>query len=167
MTPLLKSHKVFVFLSPPLILSLVMLAGCQKQPAPSGMPALHPVTVTVKQDGQPLAGATVALFSDQNTWAVGGTTSSNGQTELRTMGAYAGAPAGTYKVCIAKETVEGGGSSDDPSQPASPEKHFDLVDQKFKSPETTLLEMTVSAGQETNQDFDIGKAIKKAFGPKN
>jgi len=88
---------------------LVFLSGCGPK-LPDGMPKLYPVTITVTQAEQPLAGATVSLRSVDTaatgTWTIGGLTDANGTIELYTNG-FRGAPAGTFKVVLLKQENEG------------------------------------------------------------
>ena len=43
------------------LLTLLCFAGCTSQKLPDGMPKLYPVTMTVTQEGKPLADASVML----------------------------------------------------------------------------------------------------------
>lgn len=137
------------------VLFSVLAVGCRKVQTPADLPELHPVTITVRQDGQPLAAASVALYAEGSKWTVGGSTDADGVARIRTLAKYTGAPAGTYKVCVVKELVE------DPPSPSGLSTFYDLVDQKFKSPKTTPLEITVSKGEGKPHAFDVGGAIKK------
>lgn len=148
-----------------LLTALVFLGlsvGCGKVDVPAGLPVLHPVVITVLQDGQPLAEASVAMYAEGSKWTVGGSTDAKGRALIRTLGKYPGAPEGTYKVCIIKELIDRGGPpSNNPSALAKPTIFYDLVDQQFKLPKTTPLEVTVVAGKNQPASFDVGKAIKK------
>ena len=76
---------------------------------PDGVPKLYPVSVSVTQEGKPLAGATVMLrYADPSagTWAVTGRTEADGVAKLYTNG-YPGAPAGTFKVVLDKREHDG------------------------------------------------------------
>ena len=79
-------------------------SGCGGEQLPPGMPKLYPATLTVMQDGKPLAGARVTMMNTdpEVNWPTGGTTDNNGVIRLMTMGRYNGAPAGTYRVYVSK-----------------------------------------------------------------
>ena len=90
-----------------IILSLValLLTGCGGEPRPAGMPKLYPVSITVLQEGTPLAGATVTLVSETPElarWGPMGVTDANGVAIMRTNGRYEGAPLGTFKIVVSK-----------------------------------------------------------------
>lgn len=141
-----------------------LAVGCRKVEGPADLPVLHPVVITVLQDGQPLVEASVALFAEGSKWAVGGSTDAKGRALIRTLGKYPGAPEGTYKVCIHKELIDRGGlPSNDPSAAAEPTIFYDLVDQQFKLSKTTPLEVTVVVGKNQPAAFDVGKPIRKAL----
>ncbi|MDR0871219.1 MAG: DUF4198 domain-containing protein [Planctomycetaceae bacterium] len=90
------------------LLLCLISTGCG-QKMPDGMPKLRPVSVTVMQEGKPLADAAVSLrYPDAaaGNWAIGGQTDANGIAQLFTNG-YAGAPLGKFKVVLFKEIEEG------------------------------------------------------------
>jgi len=82
----------------------LLLSGCGGQKLPPGIPKLYPATITVIQDGNPLAGAEVVVISTDPSmnWSSGGVTDKNGVVKLRTMGQYDGVPLGKYKVGVRK-----------------------------------------------------------------
>ncbi|MFG0262836.1 MAG: carboxypeptidase regulatory-like domain-containing protein, partial [Novipirellula sp. JB048] len=74
------------------------------------MPELYPATVTITQEGDGLADATVTLYPEDpalRRWAVGGVTDENGTATLRTHVKFPGAPAGRFKVMVNKTVTEG------------------------------------------------------------
>jgi hypothetical protein len=82
-----------------------LVSGCGGGEAlPPGTPKLYPATITVMQDGKPLAGAQVICLNvdPSNGWTPGGLTDANGIVTLRTLGRYKGAPQGTYDVSVSK-----------------------------------------------------------------
>ncbi|MDR1480071.1 MAG: carboxypeptidase-like regulatory domain-containing protein [Planctomycetaceae bacterium] len=158
---------------------LLGFASCNKMPKPDGMPDLHSVKITIMQEGTPLEDAAVTLLnndSSQSKWVVGGRTDASGVCTLKTQGKYNGAPAGKYKIIVSKtEKIE----SETAKQPvpqdskaaeayyakiSSEEKFYDYVDLKYKSPNTSGLEIEITAGK-NEQTFDVGKSIKKEFVP--
>lgn len=81
------------------------LVGCN-----SDLPKTVPVTGTVTLDGQPLAGATVNLISDERSIAAGGVTDDAGNFTLKTTAGdqmVEGAVVGTHKVAVTKTTSSG------------------------------------------------------------
>jgi hypothetical protein len=146
---------------------------------PDGMPPLHPTKITIKQEGSPLAGATVSLVNAADPhyrWVVGGRTDANGLCQINTHGQYPGAPEGKYKVIVYKTiTLE----SETRQQPipsdtqaarayydkiATEEKSYDIVDIKYKKADTTDLEIEIKRGSNI-QEFDVGRAVKQEFIP--
>ncbi|MDR1959235.1 MAG: carboxypeptidase-like regulatory domain-containing protein [Planctomycetaceae bacterium] len=89
-----------------LLLLLPVFSACSGcgQKLPPGIPKLYPATLTVVQDGKPLADAAVVMLDvdSSQTWAIGGTTDKNGILKLKTMGQYNGAPLGKYQVSVSK-----------------------------------------------------------------
>ncbi|MCL2742801.1 MAG: prealbumin-like fold domain-containing protein [Planctomycetaceae bacterium] len=146
------------------VLTLIF-TGCSRQQFPAGMPPLQPITIVIMQDGKPLAGASIALFSEDDAnspWSVGGTSDQNGRAVLATHGKYNGAPAGRYKVCVSKvETVNapGGNPSDENASIKRPDE-FDLVEPTLKSPLTTTLSVEIKTGK-NSAELDAGKAVRK------
>lgn len=130
------------------------------------MPELFPVKITVQQEGQALADASVILLrrDTPSKWVAGGRTDVNGICIARTQSFHPGAPAGTYKVMVSKildETSEDKDAKSDPSgMSRSVGNSFDLVDVKYKSVQTTDLEVVV---EEKKNEFvlDVGQAVKK------
>jgi len=94
-------------------LCLVLLpTGCG--PAlPKGFPKLYPATLTVTQEGQPLADAEVLLYSATDSsfrWVVRGKTDQSGQAHLTTVATaqviVRGAPQGKFKVTVIKNRAD-------------------------------------------------------------
>ncbi|MDR1270918.1 MAG: carboxypeptidase-like regulatory domain-containing protein [Planctomycetaceae bacterium] len=82
---------------------MLSLTACREETLP-GMPKRYPASLTVIQDGKPLADAQVVLINiDPNSnWSGGGNTDKNGVVQLRTLGQFNGIPEGTYKVGVSK-----------------------------------------------------------------
>jgi len=78
------------------------LAGCGGRSAPSGMPKLYPCTITITdKENNPLANVILTTNHPDDpayAWAAVGTTNESGVADLKTLGEYRGAPAGTFKV---------------------------------------------------------------------
>lgn len=139
-----------------------LLVGCGRTPTPDDLPPLHPVTLTITQNGAPLAGANVLLFavSGEDKWAPGGVTDSAGIVLPKSQGRYAGAPVGKYKVCVSKSEIEKLSPGD--SDAGKRAKAFKLVEDQYGNPETTPLEFEVVAGKNT-ATLDAGKAVRIAL----
>ena len=124
--------------------------GCKDKSRPADLPEdMSPCEITITQDGTPLAGATVDLQYTTNVkYNTSGVTDENGVAIMKTYG-YAGAQQGTAKVRVeAEEYGEAGNLGQD----------FHLVDKKYRSFDTTDLEITI--GKENSKEkFDVGAAV--------
>lgn len=152
----------------------VCLFGCSGEERPEGMPQLFSCSMTIQQDGQPLADASITLvpLDDSNRWGSGGTTDANGVLRPMTYGKFPGVPEGKYKILVQKTITE----NELPPLPmdateadqkayaqqvkANPPQQFDLVDVKFKKADTTPLEITVEKGGSNSFPLDVGAAVK-------
>jgi hypothetical protein len=133
----------------------VLVVGCTREYRPEGLPTLYPCTLTITQDGQPLAGAMVTLYtesSEDRRWSSGGTTNSQGVIKIKVLGKYLGAPAGTYKVTIEKQEIE---NIDSQSYYC-----ISLVETQYIKVQETPLKIEVTP-KGANQTFDVGKPIQK------
>ena len=149
----------------------LMFSGCGEK-MPPGLPKLYPATITVMQDGQPLAGAEIVVINTDpaTNWSAGGLTDSNGVVKLRTMGRYDGAPLGTYKVGVRKEEIPNITlPMEVPSDPAEMREYnrivkdiedntFLLVEDKF-SIINTQLEVEITASN-LNGTVDVSPAVR-------
>lgn len=145
------------------------LVGCTEK-RPDGMPDLHPISVTLTQDGQPLAEASVLLLSDDESltrWGVGGSTDQNGVATIRTYGKYPGAPAGEYRVIVMKTETETDPATQNknwtPKFPGDGEKVYHLVDQQYSNPNSSPLKVTIEKGGNKTVSFEIGKPIRQEY----
>ena len=142
-----------------------MSFGCGPK-LPEGMPKLHPCTLTITQEGQPLEGALVALMSNDSTlakWAPSGVTDTSGKVVLKTQGKYDGAAAGEYKVIVTKEVVEKGVVLQEETattpERSIPGKTFSYVEKQYGDVQKTPLTLKIEG--KTNETFDAGKAVKE------
>jgi len=159
------------------VLATLFCFGCGGEKLPPGMPKLYPATITVTQDGQPLAGAEVILLNtDPSTsWSAGGMTDQNGVIKLRTLGRYDGAPAGKYRVAV--EKIERPNITLPEEMPTDPEERkeynrlakeladntFYVVDPKFGLDQTTLeVEITLT---NLNVSVDVSPVVRKKVPP--
>jgi hypothetical protein len=137
------------------LIFLVLVAGCAREQRPEGIPTLYPCNITITQDGKPLAGAMVTLYtesSEDRRWSPGGTTDSQGVIQIKVLGKYLGAPAGTYKVTVAKHEIENVDSNS--------YYHVSLVETQYIKVKDTPLKIEVTP-QGVTQTFDVGKPIQK------
>ena len=140
---------------------------------PDGMPAPQPTSITITQDGSPLPGASVALIpvDSSNQWNAGATTDDKGVAVVHTLGQYAGAVPGKYKVIITKrESEKSGLTAPDPNtDPQGYAKYmeeskkvklatYDLIDPKY-SKGTTPEEVEIVQGN-NEKTIDVGAAVR-------
>jgi len=164
----LKYHSLFA-----LALLLPFAAGCGGEQRLPGMPPLHPVFITVEQDGSPLADAVVSLLGDDEVtrqWPAGGVTDANGVAQMRTGGRFNGAAAGRFRVTVDKverpvNPYEAHTESDSPhfqdylrAQRYIDANTFIVVDPRFSSNDTPLT-IEVVRGQR-NYSVDISPAVR-------
>ena len=90
------------------VLTFALIAGCS-EPLPDGFPKLYPATLTVTQEGEPVAEANVFLYSMDDPsfrWIVTGVTDSKGNASLGTLATTQihkkGVPTGKFKVTVNK-----------------------------------------------------------------
>ena len=135
-------------------------SGCGEK-YPEGMPKLTKVSLTFTQEGKPLQGATVSLFSvdPDFKWAVGGSTDNNGVVVLKTHGSYTGAPEGQYKICVRKYVREGElQTMANPGAP--PPMDYNFVDAQYANHNDTPLSIEIKSGNKY-EPFDLGPAVKE------
>jgi len=138
------------------IVSVALQAGCGQQghPRPSDLPTLHLVSITVTQEGTPLAGASVILTSKtpQTYSTASGTTDAAGVVVPRTYG-FDGVPAGQYTVSVSKTAIEGATEQMDGNTPIQVGgKVYQYVSKEYLESGTTPLSIDVSAKMETTLD---------------
>lgn len=158
------------------LVMLAMVSGCGDG-RPAEMPATYPTSITITQDGAPLAGATVVLYPEDSTltrWPIGGTTNEQGTAEIMTSTKYSGAPAGKFKVIVNKTVTEGDPRPAHPGKGATREQiteydralksgkfeMFKVVEQKYRTAGTTTLNVEITDSGENNLTEDVGKAVK-------
>jgi uncharacterized protein YfaS (alpha-2-macroglobulin family) len=161
-----------------ILLSLVTLFGCTAQSVPDGLPKLVPVTLTITQEGKPLAGAVVSLVDPGGgiQFAVGGTTDAQGNVVLHTHGKHKGAPLGKFKVRVVKTETDqlpphlqtapnmrspefGAYSREIEKLP--PQKTYTLIEKRYTQSNTTPLELDITGPLTTT--LDIGKAVRNVL----
>ena len=163
---------------------LTFVVGCGGQKLPEGMPELSPVSITLTQEGKPLAGASVMLVNVDKTqqWSAIARTNDKGVAVPQTNGQYKGVPAGTYKVTVTKQETEKGPDpyADAPDPKVDQDKYQEwymkneakiaaasrippkvtsLVDPIYDNVDKTTLSVTVEAKKKNEFPLDVGKAV--------
>ncbi|MDR1268233.1 MAG: DUF4198 domain-containing protein [Planctomycetaceae bacterium] len=159
------------------VILLFSFSGCGGKKLPSDLPRLNPVSITIIQDGKPLAEASVTLtqLNGAAKWSAISNTNANGvANNFSTNGMYKGVAAGTFKVCIRKveREREKFDIPPEPTEPAEkyawrqkyidrapPPKEYDLIEKKYSDLKTTPLEIEVIAGK-NEFSFDVGKSVR-------
>lgn len=147
-----------------LLMVAIVVSGCGGKKKPDGFPTLYPCEIKIIQDGVPLEGAVVNLFSEDGSvkWVVGNGTDANGVAKMYTHGDFQGAPTGKYKVTVTKTVIEDAPSQEQLNNPnfvGPMGTAYDYVELEYKSQKTTPLSMEVTSGK-NSQEFDVGKAIR-------
>jgi len=147
---------------------LFFIVGCTQ--TPSELRHLHPVTITVLDNGQPMAGVFVTLSAktpQEELWACNGTTDGSGIAKLRTkIRSFVGdgAQSGTYAVVLSKgadipaELAEG--SSPNPVLEAKRNEFIEknrVVPKVFESAQTSPLELVVEPKTGATLTVDVSK----------
>lgn len=148
------------------LLAMVLLAtvGCKDGSRPADLPDGVECVVSVVQDGQPLANATITFVPQDEAnkkYSPGGQTDANGDAEMRTYG-YPGVAPGKYKVLVWKDIEDGGKTKTDEKtgeESYVEGKEFRTVDPKFFDESTTTLEIDVAKKME-KVVFDVGKVVR-------
>jgi len=133
---------------------MLFTAGCSgggQRKKPADMPPLFPSTLIFTQEGVPLAGARITLYSDSK-WGVGGLTNENGEVKLVTQGYFDGIPEGTYKITVHKVVIVMDKNNEYTL------KQTDVIANEFKRESTTPLEIAIGK-KDNNKTFDLGKAV--------
>jgi len=153
--------------------SLALLAGCSGPLKPDGFPDTFPTVITITQEGEPLAKATVKLVPADGArdWMTSAMTDESGQAVIFTYGRFAGAPKGVFKVVVTK--TESDVSRYNPPDDTTDEhamaiynrnvmnerlNDYTLVEAVYDSPDTTPLELEIKG--RTTQTFDVGKKAR-------
>ena len=152
------------------VLPLGFILGCGPK-LPDGMPKLYPVTITVTQDGVPLADANLILSGGAGIWISTGTTDAQGTATPFTQGKYVGIPAGTFKVAVTKVVSEGEKPPPSPIDAESARvfqeyqrsgkkyRQFNLTPLPYRREDTTPLTVTIAKGAK-NVTVDVKGTVK-------
>ncbi|WP_150122490.1 hypothetical protein [Rhodopirellula islandica] len=161
-----------------LLLALTLaFTGCGDS-RPEGMPETYPASITITQDGVPLADATVVLYPEDSSltrWPVGGTTDEQGTAALVTSTQYEGAPEGHFKVIVSKNVTEGDPYPKHPGQGATRDEIneydralktgtfevYKVVAKEYRTAGTTPLKVEVTSSGENLFSEDLGAAVKE------
>ena len=153
-----------------LISTFLVAGGCGK--GYPGRERLHPVSITVTDNGTPFANATVVLLRDngETTINAGGITDAHGVAKIQTDARWDGAPTGKYKVMLNKDVFVQGDLSEEEVQKLGFDEreayNKKLHDKRMSIPlpvpailrgmESPLTIEVTSSGDNT-ASFDIGK----------
>ncbi len=146
------------------LLGLVFMTqfGCGGPKKPSDLPKLYSCTLTVTQDGSPLAGATVLLFSEDkslNKWNISGITDASGVVKMNTHN-FKGVPVGNYIVTVTKVEQEGSGLVEiNGEMMTKPTKNFNLVEEVYMDKDKSPLKLIQEAKSNT-QEIKAGKKVR-------
>lgn len=151
-----------------LLLALLSFSGCSNEQKPADLPTLHPVELTVIQDGKPLEGATVLLMptGTSTRFSSSAVTDKSGVAAIKTDAKYPGAPEGKYKVCISKVVAPSAAHVDNSlsyeeqqSKIAESAKQTkSVVDSKFLKFGTTTFSIDVTSTG-VKETLDVGAAV--------
>ncbi|MDR0521444.1 MAG: hypothetical protein LBH00_06285 [Planctomycetaceae bacterium] len=155
-----------------LIVTITIISGCGDASRPKDLPKLYPCTVTITQEGKPLADAMIEFVpadAANAKFRAVSMTGKDGSVKMATYG-FTGAPAGKYKVVVTKTM------NDDivyaaEVNPSSGEKDivsyntYRMVDEQYSSAETTPFEIEITGKERSvTKTFDAGKAVKVKTG---
>jgi len=153
---------------------LLFFAGCGTN-KPDGIPAIHPVSITITKGTTPVGDAQVLLTATtaaSGSWSVSGTTNSSGVATITTsQGEWKekGAPEGEYKVYITKLAKLDAAppidsfKDEESARAFAEERNQQLaaitreIPESLTSPATSDLKITVVAKTGAKETFDIGK----------
>lgn len=146
-----------------LLISLLFVCGCAPSNKPSDLPPLFPCALAFTMDGKPLEEASITLYPNDPALAkytAGGITDAMGKVVLRTNGQFPGAPAGSFKIVVLKDSKPASEDSNrDPNTPPPPQKPVkSLIDKTFTSAASSPLEITVAEGNNEEKTFEVKPA---------
>ena len=137
-----KLHVIFLGL----LISVLAFGGCDT-PEPSGT-----VSGKVTYKGEPVSEAIVTFISTELGSGAEDTLDTSGQYSIK--GAQAGIPLGKYKVTIRPPEVEDPSTSTGESPPLMVPKEMPNVPEKYRTEQSTPLEVEVAAGN-NEHNFDL------------
>ncbi len=144
----------------PCVLILATFFGCgPKNTRPADLPEdMTPCTVTITQEGTPVAGATVDFeYTTPVKYRTSGVTDEKGVATMMTYG-FAGAQQGEAKILVSKLVTEGASEAEEYGEAGETGKDFDTIDLKYKKKDTT--DLTITIGKDNvAETFDVGAPI--------
>ena len=133
-------------------------SGCQPANRPEGLPTLHPCTVTVTQNGAPVADVSVQLIAKEaSNWPSGGITDAAGKAVIVTYGRFPGVPLGEYTVVLSKQESKSDPSADEYTSGTT--EIFSLIAVEHTKQETSALRLTVNKGKNA-ESFEVGAPVR-------
>ncbi|MDR2171354.1 MAG: carboxypeptidase-like regulatory domain-containing protein [Planctomycetaceae bacterium] len=152
-----------------LFIFVTIIFGCGDKSRPVDLPPLYPCTITITQDGKPLAEASVTLEPADPAnvkYKASALTGADGSVKMKTYG-FDGTPIGKYKIVVTKiinENIEVKLNESTGKEEATSYQKYRLVEPKFTSAETTPLEIEVNGkDKKLQKNCDVGKPIKEAI----
>ncbi|MDR3232326.1 MAG: hypothetical protein LBT46_01430 [Planctomycetaceae bacterium] len=135
-----------------LLIFVTLIAGCRDTSKPVDLPKLYPCTITITQEGVPLAGAMIELLPADGSSVKYRAVTVTGEDGKAAMATYrhAGVPVGKFKVVVDKDDFGAAKNADT----------YRLVEAKYSSAETTPLEIEITGKGRVEKTFDVGKAVK-------
>lgn len=129
------------------------LMGCSQKP---DHPQTYPVAVTVTQNGQPLAGATVCFINSQRGISSGsGMSQEGGKVAVKTFEPGDGLMPGSYKVTIRKSESRSTPNPQDPAAPPIKAETIWHVPQNYSSVSSTPFRADVTPNGKNEFTFDV------------
>jgi len=141
--------------------ALLFQSGCAKDDGrPKDFPKVHPVSITITQEGQPLEGASVVLESaTKSKYSSSGTTDVSGVATIKTY-SYLGAPVGDYTVLVKKSVPENQVEMKTPEGDTylAGGDYYNYVAPKYSEKESAFkITVTDKGGKET---FEVGAPVR-------
>jgi len=143
-----------------------ILTGCGGDKSrPADLPKLHPVTITVTSEDQPLENAVVSLVaSPPLKYQAITPTDAEGKAVMKTYG-YEGVPEGKFRVVITRDIdddfvyVE----NSDGTQGIGGSTRYRTIDTLTYQADTTPFEIEVPSPPNQNTVFEVGKTVKVKY----
>ena len=149
-----------------IIICTLLVAGCgKKSNLPADFPEIHKLTITVVQEGAPLASAMISLkpvgTADKYARGCSAVTDETGVASIKTYG-QEGVPAGKYKILVSKMHDEEGTEIEDEfgGKSVVGAKVYSYIEKQYSDEKTTPFEIEVSKGGANSMTCDVGKATR-------
>ena len=162
-----------------LIAVLAAAFGCEERPHSDQMPDLLPAKFKLIQEGTPVEGAIVRMYTTEHHYGVYGKSDADGIVELKTNNDdNKGAPVGKYKVTVSKVEITPSKFGEEmPSETKAAQEwqanrnaeyrpSFDLVNWAYKKQTTTNLTVAIKQdGSVDPPELELGPPTRDEFIP--